>query len=50
MKSEKQSNAFERSVRGAPKGLLVLTAFFHFPIIARKQWWPLNPFQNPYWC
>ena len=46
---ERQSNAFDRSVRNAPNVSLLSIADFHFSNINKKQCWTLNPFLNPHW-
>ena len=38
-----------RSVRRAPKALLLYTAFFHLSIIRRRQCCALKPFRKPHW-
>ena len=43
---ERQSNAFDRSVRSAPN-VFLLSADFHFSNIDKRQCWALNPFLNP---
>ena len=45
----RQSKAFERSVRRAPKTFLLSTAFFHFSNMAIRQCWAWNPFRKRQW-
>ena len=42
-----QLKAFDKSVRIAPKTLLLLTDFFHLFIIERRQYCGPNRFQKP---
>ena len=45
---EKQSNAFDRSVRSTPSAFLILIADFHFSNIDSRQCWALNRLLNPH--
>ena len=44
----RQSNALEMSVRKAPDAFPLFTTFFHFSIIAKRQFDALHPFLNPH--
>ena len=44
---ERQSNAFDRSVRSVPNICLLSIADFHFSY--NRKCWALNPFLNPRW-
>ena len=45
---ERHSNAFDRSVRSAPKVFLLPIADFHFSNIGARKFWALNPCLNPH--
>lgn len=42
-------NALDKSGRIAPKTFFQFTAFFHFSIIRRRQFWLPKPFRRPHW-
>ena len=46
---ERQSNAFDRSVRCAPNIFLLSIADFNFSNIDNRQCWALNSFLNSHW-
>ena len=46
---ERQSNAFDRSVRTESRIFLLSIADFYFFNLDITRCWPLNPFLNPHW-
>ena len=46
---ERQSNAFDKSVRSSPNDFLLSVADFHFPSIDTRQYWAPKPFLNSHW-